>query len=150
MDSSVSPKDEIWFLHVCHHISNAVYMQHKESTIFICRSQNAEQNHNIKETDKSFENMTKFLYLGTTRSNQNFIYYLMKLLFTNELREIRGMSAAVWFTILCVPLCNLNMWLKLKNHIFTCLNIGIIILQCRSNPYRLQGSSSTTLLVPYI
>jgi len=25
MDSSVSPKDEIWILHVCHHISNAVY-----------------------------------------------------------------------------------------------------------------------------
>jgi hypothetical protein len=22
---SVSPKDEIWFLRVCHHISNAVY-----------------------------------------------------------------------------------------------------------------------------
>jgi hypothetical protein len=25
MDSSVSPKDEIWFIRVCHHISNAVY-----------------------------------------------------------------------------------------------------------------------------
>jgi len=25
MDSFVSPKDEIWFLRVCHHISNAVY-----------------------------------------------------------------------------------------------------------------------------
>jgi hypothetical protein len=25
MDSSVSPKDEIWFLRVCHHISNVVY-----------------------------------------------------------------------------------------------------------------------------
>jgi len=25
MDSSVSPKDEIWFLRVFHHISNAVY-----------------------------------------------------------------------------------------------------------------------------
>ena len=25
MDSSVSPKEEIWFLLVCHHISNAVY-----------------------------------------------------------------------------------------------------------------------------
>jgi hypothetical protein len=25
MDSSVSPKEEIWFLRVCHHISNAVY-----------------------------------------------------------------------------------------------------------------------------
>ena len=26
MDSSVSPKDKIWFLGVCHHISNAVYL----------------------------------------------------------------------------------------------------------------------------
>jgi hypothetical protein len=25
MGSSVSPKDEIWFLRLCHHISNAVY-----------------------------------------------------------------------------------------------------------------------------
>jgi hypothetical protein len=27
MDSSVSPKVEIWFLRVCHHISNAVYVR---------------------------------------------------------------------------------------------------------------------------
>jgi hypothetical protein len=26
MDSSVLPEGEIWFLHVCHHISNAVYI----------------------------------------------------------------------------------------------------------------------------
>jgi len=26
MGSSVSPKDEIWFLHVCHHNSKAVYL----------------------------------------------------------------------------------------------------------------------------
>ena len=26
MDSSVAPKDETWFLRVCHHISNAVYI----------------------------------------------------------------------------------------------------------------------------
>ena len=26
MDSYVSPKDKIWFLRVCHHISNAVYL----------------------------------------------------------------------------------------------------------------------------
>jgi hypothetical protein len=25
MDPSVSAKDEIWFLRVCHHVSNAVY-----------------------------------------------------------------------------------------------------------------------------
>ena len=28
MDSSVLPKDEIWFLCVCHHISNTVYIYH--------------------------------------------------------------------------------------------------------------------------
>jgi len=27
MDSYVSPKDEIWFLRVCHHISNAVHQE---------------------------------------------------------------------------------------------------------------------------
>ena len=31
MDSSVSPKDEIRFLRVCHHISNAVYLSHYPS-----------------------------------------------------------------------------------------------------------------------
>ena len=29
MDSSVSAKDEIWFLRVCHHVSNAVYTNTK-------------------------------------------------------------------------------------------------------------------------
>jgi len=28
MDSSVSPKDEIWFLRVCHHISTGLYTSH--------------------------------------------------------------------------------------------------------------------------
>jgi hypothetical protein len=27
MDSSFSPKEEVWFLRVCHHISNAVYIE---------------------------------------------------------------------------------------------------------------------------
>jgi hypothetical protein len=31
MDSSVSPKEEIWYLRVCHHISNAVYL-----TLCVC------------------------------------------------------------------------------------------------------------------
>ena len=30
MDSSVSPKDEIWFLRVCHHISKAVYIHNNQ------------------------------------------------------------------------------------------------------------------------
>jgi hypothetical protein len=33
MDSSVSPKDEIWFLRVCHDILNAVYLLNKRWTL---------------------------------------------------------------------------------------------------------------------
>jgi hypothetical protein len=33
MDSSVSPKEEIWFLRGCHHISNAVYQVHRGNGI---------------------------------------------------------------------------------------------------------------------
>jgi len=33
MDSSVSPKDEIWFLRVCHHISNAAYLN-----VWVCNA----------------------------------------------------------------------------------------------------------------
>jgi len=32
MDSSVSPKDEIWFLRVCHHISTGLYVIRNLST----------------------------------------------------------------------------------------------------------------------
>ena len=35
MDSSVSPKDEIWFLRVCHHISNAVYLPSHGICLFL-------------------------------------------------------------------------------------------------------------------
>jgi len=31
MDWSVSPEEEIWFLSVCHHISNAVYVVYQSS-----------------------------------------------------------------------------------------------------------------------
>jgi len=34
MDSSVSPKDEIWFMSVCHHISNAVYYCHQGLSLY--------------------------------------------------------------------------------------------------------------------
>jgi hypothetical protein len=38
MDSSVSPKDKIWFLRMCHHISNAVYNPQQRSNKYISRS----------------------------------------------------------------------------------------------------------------
>jgi len=31
MDSSVSPKDEMWFLRVCHHISTGLYYWQTEA-----------------------------------------------------------------------------------------------------------------------
>ena len=34
MNSSVSPKGEIWFLRVCHHISNAVYHEYSQHIDF--------------------------------------------------------------------------------------------------------------------
>ena len=36
MDSSVSPKNEIWFLRVCHHIPNAVYLHYLSFYSYQC------------------------------------------------------------------------------------------------------------------
>jgi len=38
MDSSVSPKDEIWFLRVYHHISTVLYLCYKER---VCNGENS-------------------------------------------------------------------------------------------------------------
>jgi hypothetical protein len=45
----------------------------KTKYMLMSRHQNAEQNHNIKIGDRSFENVAQFKYLGTTITNQNLI-----------------------------------------------------------------------------
>jgi hypothetical protein len=41
--------------------------------MFIPRHQNAEQSHNIKTANRSFENVAQFEYLRITVTNQNLI-----------------------------------------------------------------------------
>jgi hypothetical protein len=41
--------------------------------MLLSRHQNAEQNHDINITHRSFENVAQFRYLGTTVTNQNLI-----------------------------------------------------------------------------
>jgi ribosomal protein S2 len=45
----------------------------KTKYMLLSRHQNAGQSHDIKITNKCFENVAKFRYLGTTITNQNLI-----------------------------------------------------------------------------
>jgi hypothetical protein len=68
MDSSVSPKDEIWFLCVCHHISNAVYP--------LTRLNGAPEDHN-----------------GYLKRRVVFRFHVKKIYFVVVLGEIRPFDA---------------------------------------------------------
>jgi hypothetical protein len=47
----------------------------KSKYMVVSRHQNVEQNHSILIGHKSFENVAKFKYLGTTETNQSCVHY---------------------------------------------------------------------------
>jgi hypothetical protein len=73
MDSSVSPKDEIWFLRVCHHISTGLYLRSLMCfpvayVVVECFSSLYEYNYVIRIVCKSM----RFIMYGL-RGNDNYI-----------------------------------------------------------------------------
>jgi hypothetical protein len=61
--------------------------------------QNAEQNHNIKTDNESFERVEQFKYLGTANLNQNSIHE------ETEYRLSHELLAVVWCKVFCHPVC---------------------------------------------
>jgi len=63
MDSSVSSKDETWFLRVCHHISNAVYLPN-ELRLLLCYDIFLDRNvYHAKENDAFSFCVTRLLIM---------------------------------------------------------------------------------------
>jgi hypothetical protein len=86
------------------------------------REQNAGKNHNIRPSNKSSENVAKFIYLGTTLTNQNF---------THEKTNSRLNSANACYhsvhNLLSSSLLSKNMKIK----IYTTINLPVVLHTCQ-------------------
>jgi hypothetical protein len=71
----------------------------KTKYMLMSRSQKIEQKHSTKIANRSFEDVAKFKYLGTTLTGQNCMYEEIK---------IRGTLAAIRFRGFCRPACCLG------------------------------------------
>jgi hypothetical protein len=68
--------------------------------MLVSRRQTAEQRQSIKAGNRSFEDVAKFKYLGTTLTDQNCIHEEIKSRLNSE-----GMLATIRFRVFCHPAC---------------------------------------------
>jgi hypothetical protein len=71
----------------------------KTKYVLMSRSQKVGQKHSIKIAYRSFEDVAKFKYLGTTLTDQNCMHEEIKS------RLNSGTLATIWFTVFCPPAC---------------------------------------------
>jgi len=69
MDSSVSPKDEILFLRVCHHISNAVYLAKIHKYVNAVIGNMTEVTHPVPAMPLWYAEGKIYLHLGRNTKN---------------------------------------------------------------------------------
>jgi hypothetical protein len=96
MDSSVSPKDEIWFLRVYHHISNTVYCLRVR-----LRSKSCFGNTEPAVDDVTLGNLSLSLWLGFKYGNAN-VSAVLSVLF--------GLKTTLPYSLYFVNMVDARLW----------------------------------------
>ena len=73
----------------------------KTKYMFMCHQQHAGQNHNVEIDNNCFQRVEKFIFMGTTVTNQNCIHEQIK----SNMKSGSGMLTIIWCSILCFWVC---------------------------------------------